>query len=408
MENLSFSNMRSALYITLLLLACCFNAPAQNSWTQKADFGGGPRTSAVGFSIGTGGYIGTGYDSTSFRRSFWVYIQSSNTWQQVESMGGSTGSGLSRDMASAFVIGNKAYVGLGQGGNPFLNDIWEYDAGSDVWTQKANFGGTPRRGAAAFAINNKGYIGTGQDASGMKKDLWEYDPAANTWAQKANFGGTPRRLAVGFAIGSLGYIATGDDGVNKSDMWAYDPVANIWTQKASFGSTARNGAAAFVVNGKAYVGTGYDISLNNRNDIWQYDPNVNTWMQVASFSGTARANAVAFAIGSKGYIGTGYDGTTRGDFWEFGPPVGIEDAAVKHSLNIYPNPVQISAVISITPALKTKGSLVLYDLNGVKVKEQEVEGSAVTIERNGLASGIYLYGLLSGNTPVAAGKIVFE
>ena len=33
---------------------------AADTWTQKADFGGTARDSAVGFSIGSKGYIGTG------------------------------------------------------------------------------------------------------------------------------------------------------------------------------------------------------------------------------------------------------------------------------------------------------------------------------------------------------------
>lgn len=47
-----------SLYLTILT----FNVFAQtpNSWTQKADLGGTARANAVGFSIGTKGYIGTG------------------------------------------------------------------------------------------------------------------------------------------------------------------------------------------------------------------------------------------------------------------------------------------------------------------------------------------------------------
>ena len=37
--------------------------PAANTWTQKADFGGTARHGAVGFSIGSKGYIGTGRDA---------------------------------------------------------------------------------------------------------------------------------------------------------------------------------------------------------------------------------------------------------------------------------------------------------------------------------------------------------
>jgi hypothetical protein len=36
-----------------------------DSWTQKADFGGAVRYGAVGFSIGTKGYVGTGQDTVN-------------------------------------------------------------------------------------------------------------------------------------------------------------------------------------------------------------------------------------------------------------------------------------------------------------------------------------------------------
>lgn len=80
----------------------------------------------------------------------------------------------------------------------------------------------------------------------MKKDFWEYDPATNAWTQKADFGGTPRFLATGFSISGKGYIGTGDGttGYTK-DFWEYDPMTNIWTQKADFGGTARRGICWF-------------------------------------------------------------------------------------------------------------------------------------------------------------------
>ena len=46
----------------ILTVGILRSSEAQNTWTQKADFGGTARSSAVGFSIGSKGYIGTGYD----------------------------------------------------------------------------------------------------------------------------------------------------------------------------------------------------------------------------------------------------------------------------------------------------------------------------------------------------------
>ena len=149
---------------------------ATNTWTQKADFGGTGRVHAVGFSIGTKGYIGSGNENMNL---------------------------------------------------PDLKkDFWEWDQATDTWSQKADFGGAARYGAVGFSIGNYGYIGTGYDNYGETKDFWEWDQATDTWTQKADFGGTERFHAVGFSIGDYGYIGTGYDNYGETkDFWEYDPSA---------------------------------------------------------------------------------------------------------------------------------------------------------------------------------------
>ena len=95
-------------------------------WTQKADFGGIERDSAVGFSIGTKGYIGTGgnYDFGSLK-DFWEYDPSTNTWTQKADFGGA-----GRWDAVGFSIGTKGHIGTGWNGSNFFNDFWEYDPGN--------------------------------------------------------------------------------------------------------------------------------------------------------------------------------------------------------------------------------------------------------------------------------------
>src|SRR5258708_1291783 len=117
-------------YLPLMLIAALVMDSLKtyaDSWVQKANFGGFARVSATSFGIGGYVYIGTGlgyrYDSTYH----------------------------------------------------YTNDFWEYDQGSNTWTQKANFGGTARESASGFAIGTKGYIGTGWDSSGVRNDFWEYD-----------------------------------------------------------------------------------------------------------------------------------------------------------------------------------------------------------------------------------------
>ena len=189
---------------------------AQGTWTQKADFGGTGRLFAVGFSLGTKGYIGTGT-----RNDFWEWDQTTNVWTQKATL-----SGTARGVAVGFSMGNKGYIGTGMyGSTNYFQDFWEWDQASDVWTQKANFIGAARGDAVGFSIGTKGYIGTGADPGNYYNDLWEWNKATNAWTQVANFGGSTRDCSVGFSIGTKGYIGTGEDAINnwEKDFWEYTP-----------------------------------------------------------------------------------------------------------------------------------------------------------------------------------------
>src|SRR5437762_3334350 len=140
--------MKIKTCISAILLAFGLTSSwAQDTWTQKADFGGTGRFGAIGFSISNKWYLGTG------------------------------------------------------NGTILYNDFWEYDPATNVWTQKADFGGGNIIRTVGFSIGSKGYVGTGGDESALKNDFWEYDPTSNTWTRKADFGGTARHAAVGFSIG---------------------------------------------------------------------------------------------------------------------------------------------------------------------------------------------------------------
>ena len=129
------------------------SAPNGNVWTSKAQVGGGDRIYAAGFSIGAKGYIGTGTgDISGFPkyRDFWEYDPVTNTWTQKADFGGTA-----RQNAVGFSIGSKGYIGTGSAPIP-TKDFWEYDPASTTWTQNANFGGVSRIRAAGFSIGSKG------------------------------------------------------------------------------------------------------------------------------------------------------------------------------------------------------------------------------------------------------------
>ena len=216
--------------------------------------------------------------------------------------------------AVSFTIGNKGYVGTGTDATKsYRKDFWEYDPTTNTWTRKADFGGVSRFTAVGFSIGTKGYIGTGTSHSccplNVSKMSGNTIPLPIPGHRKQTSVVVFVAYATGFSIGSKGYIGTGQDNnsIVHKDFWEFDPITNTWSQKADFGGAARNAATGFSIGSKGYIGTGGDDNGTSFKDFWEYDPIANTWTRKADFGGSARAWARGFAIGSKGYVGTGAD-----------------------------------------------------------------------------------------------------
>src|SRR3989304_2987507 len=176
--------MKQLFNISAFLILFCPVARSQSGcWTQKANIGVG-RVAAVGFSIGTKGYIGTGYDGFSWLSDFWEWDQATDTWSQKASI-----PAPARELAVGFSIGTKGYIGTGRDSAVICyNDFWEWDQTTNIWSQKANYPFI-REHAVGFSIGNKGYIGTGNWTGSTV--FCEYDQSLNVWTGKANFSGTP-------------------------------------------------------------------------------------------------------------------------------------------------------------------------------------------------------------------------
>jgi N-acetylneuraminic acid mutarotase len=396
-------------FLFLLLFPVMLHA--QYVWTQKATFGGSGRHRATGFAIGNRGYMGLGHINSTGDiqyKDWWEYDPGSNSWTQKANFGGGK-----RYHATGFAIGNKGYVGTGRDSAlNSRNDWWEYDPVMNTWSQKTSLPAQPRRGAVSFAIGSKGYLGTGS----YYQDFWEYDPSTNSWSQKASFPASGRTSAVGFGIAGKGYIGTGDIGGSTNDFWCYDPMSNTWTAKANVPGPTRMEAAGFSMNGKGYIGTGDDYSSgNNYSDFYCYDPGSNSWTQIADFGGTARRYLTCFSIGNRGYGGLGTSGTNMQDFWEYGNLSAVEELdGNPYNISIYPNPLSEKATISIGKTLRgdEEMKLLLYDVSGRMVRTVSIVSNSMLMQRDGLSAGAYFYrvdGKIEGKSmSVASGTIVIK
>ena len=320
-----------------------------NVWVRKADMVGG-RYGAVGFSIGNKGYLGTGYNGSSYLNDFWEFDPAANVWTQKANFGG-----VARYYASGIAISGKGYIGLGlEAFSNSLSDFWEYNPTTNAWTAKANFGGAARAAAVSFSIGNKGYVGTGLSSTGNTNDFWEYDPMLNAWIPRANFPGAPRSQAIGFAIGNLGYLGTGLVNSTVNDFWEYNPATNSWLQKANAPVATYQGVG-FSIDAKGYLAMGYDDKL------WEYNPSTNAWVGRKSYPGQARYGAFGFSIENKGYISTGrpnYGSEYLTETWQYTPPV---------SAPIYSLPSPAGGASSISDGAWTINNPDIYSSNSGNV-----------------------------------------
>ena len=301
-------------------------------WIAKASIGDPPRGNAALFVISTDAYVGLGYNqsigNTGRLQDLWRFSVDSG-WQQMADFPGAP-----RSNAAAFSIGSYGYVGTGYDGVNVYSDFYQYDPVANVWTKKADFPGTPRYDAVGFSVKGKGYIGTGINVNWMN-DFYQYDPAQDKWSLTPGTSGnfSKRQGAVAFVYKDQAYIVTGlNSGGMVRDFWRFDPSQNpAWYQLHNITNTdvgtfddgytdiERQNATAFVNNDQAFLTTGMNGSMVA--STWAYDFASDRWSRRTPWPRAPRSGAVSFTVSGHSYVGTGMNGNngTFDDLDEFVP-----------------------------------------------------------------------------------------
>lgn len=287
------------------------------NWVESSSFDGDSRGNAVSFTIGTKGYLITGYDGDDYLSDTWEYNSEEDYWVKKADFPGSARSG-----AVGFAIDGKGYLGTGYDGKDELSDFWEYDPETNQWTQKADFGGTARYGAVGFSINGSGYIGTGYDGS-EQKDFWKYNVTSDSWEQVVGFGGQKRQNATLFVIDDVAYIGTGTrNGAVQYDFYAFDGLD--WIRLTDLDdddmdeTITLSNSVGLSLYGKGYLTTGLSSALTT--EVWEYTPSSDTWDKLPFFEGVSRQDASSFSFDTKAFVLMGRSSNYYfDDVWEFRP-----------------------------------------------------------------------------------------
>jgi N-acetylneuraminic acid mutarotase len=389
-----------------------------NYWSRIADYGGVARANAISFSLDSFGYVGASGEyqldtfpyTTIYPTDFWQYDMSTNVWVQKAQF-----LGVGRVAAISFVIGSKAYFGLGQSGSSIepQKDMWEYDPLTNTWTQLSDFPGGGRSGALGFSNNSKGYVGMGiSDTSRVMKDMWQYDPSTDRWTQLSDFPGPDRDEASLFNIGGIEYVGFGYNTTSwtcANDMWSYNPSTDTWAQLTNFAGKAVSGLPfGFTIGNKGYVNMLYDSSGSSSDYFWRYNPLSDTWTKEDSFIGTALQGLSFFSLGDRGYAGIGLlgnIGNCKKDFWVYTPDsisTGIKEVPNELNVVFYPNPVRDVGILQVFTNANTNVSIQVFDVQGQKMQDVysgQLSGgdSTFNVDTRTLSSGLYIIQLNAGH-----------
>ncbi|MFK8039267.1 MAG: T9SS type A sorting domain-containing protein [Crocinitomicaceae bacterium] len=351
--------------------------------------------------------------------------------------------GVGRHRGTGIAIGDKGYVGLGHmngtGVNIVYSDWWEYDPATSSWTQKSDYPALTY-GNAAFATKTAGYVGGGvfQD-----DEFFKFDPITNTWTAIAD---APVNVGdnMAFCIGKYGYITTGStlyEYNTEDDTWAqkqnppsnintwssactvqnsayvktgsnfyeYKPTSDSWIVKTSYPGLASSGGVAFSVDNKCYFLLGYSGSLGNvMKEMWEYDPATNNWTLQPEFPGTSRRFSSAFTINNKGYVAIGTNGINFSDFWEYNRILNISETNPFYdAISLYPCPASDYITFDLTQITNIESvEILIYSIDGKIIKEINSADNKVTLYRNELSSGQFIYTVKQKNVLLKNGQFI--
>ena len=95
--------------------------------------------------------------------------------------------------------------------------------------------------------------------------------------------------------------------------------------------------------------------------------------------------------------------------YEYSSLTGIEIQKTDSSVSIYPNSINTSFTLKISPETTLKNATMkIYDICGKLVKNVMIRHNETIIDRNKLQNGMYLYNFMNNNQTIGKGKLVMQ
>ena len=286
-----------------------------------------PTAAGTSFVYGDNIYLFGGRDNFGTNHNdLWVYNTTTNTWKEVP-----THIPLkARASASACVVGDCAYIGLGfegkaQRDSSYLRDFWQYNFKTLKWKRLADFPGNTTVKNCLFATEQAIYATYGFNRE-FTQDAYRYDLEKDTW-EKLDVSASPnvpRAMdIVGATCQERHFVGTG---FNHGSLrfWAeWIPSEQKFVPCQKILGAGRNAAACCATEDYVYLAGGrhYGDTLTTGffySSIQRYSPEQDQWEYVGSMPYEAE-NIVMTYIKGQIFIGLGEnkDGIIQGNWYSF-------------------------------------------------------------------------------------------
>ena len=200
---------------------------ATGQWDEMASFPGAGRNHPAMVLTAGQVFVGLGSNNDGNLGDWWGYDIDSNTWSELASFEWGD-----RHHPFYFGIDGIAYVGFGHGNSEggaltIYNDFYAYHPDTDSWTVLSDFPGEARVAGTQFASAGKGYVlsGDGDDHGPLDYgEFWEYDPGTDSWTERDPHPGGARWAPGSFVMGCYAYLTGGLEGgadIYHHDLWRY-------------------------------------------------------------------------------------------------------------------------------------------------------------------------------------------
>lgn len=262
----------------------------------------------------------------------WIYDIAANAWAQSGAPGGPAsrfGHNAVWDPAASRML-----VFGGQAGETFFNDLWAFDPATSQWAELPAGGSVPaaRYGAAAAldAASGRLLVSHGFTISGRFDDTWQYDLGSQSWTDISPLGGRPVERCLVRAVWDPFqqrlFIFGGQTTATPflGDLWSF--TDERWRELTRTPSPAPRNLYAMVLDEDAFrvLIFGGNTGEGPMNDLWAYDAGSEHWDRLRPDGGGPSArfshDAVWIAATSSLFVFGGNDGSgDLNDLWELSP-----------------------------------------------------------------------------------------